>query len=177
MLTCSLPICCKYAGDDTICAHKELPGLDSPCAKSFSAIQDLECPTSCTKMRHWLLHLPPATATRRETRSFCGAMCSIAPFATEKSRWWERVMSLVGKQKRNTKRQEGFRLIYTQSHVKWACVRTLLLYLRAADQSAARACFTPHVGEGINKWCCCRQFRLRLVEIQPKPALYFLQDP
>lgn len=37
MLTCSLPICCKYTGDDTICAHKKLPRLGlSMCQKFLS---------------------------------------------------------------------------------------------------------------------------------------------
>lgn len=95
--------------------------LDSLCAKSLSAIQDPECPTSCTEMHHWSPHLLPAMATCRETHTICSVTSSIAPFATEMSRW-ERKMSLASKQKRNTKRKAGFRQIYTQSHVKWVAI-------------------------------------------------------
>lgn len=174
MLTCSLPICCKYTGDDTICPHKELPRLGlSMCQKFLSH--------SRPRMPHVMYQDAPliaSSAARYGNTQGSSLVLLRCVFHSSISHRKESMMREGDEFSGKTK--EKYVELTANSHAV-----TREMSLRSNPSTVPQGCravcspdpLYPHVGEGINKWCCCRQFCLRLVEIQPKPALYFLQDP
>lgn len=169
MLMCRLPICSKRTGDDTICEHKELPSIGLLMSQKFLNHSKPWTP-GVMYQDVPLIASSAACYGNKRSNSLHVAFHSIV--CHQEELMMRECQEISG---RNIERKAGFRLIHIQSHVKWACDLTPPPQGCRAVWSLGR--FTPHVGEEINKWSRCCQFRPRLVKIQPKPALYFLPDP
>lgn len=115
MLMCRLPICRKSTGDDTICERWELPRLRLLMSQKF--LSHSRPWTPCVMYQDVPL-IASSAACYGNIRSNSLHVAFHSTVCHQEELMMRERQEISG---RNIESKAGFRLIHTQSHVKWAC--------------------------------------------------------